>query len=86
MNSSGSFLIDQVQRLFREVFDQPDMHIDSNTSPEQLTEWDSVAQLKLVIAAEEAFGVEFKMDEIASIRTVGDFMRVVESQVGANDS
>jgi hypothetical protein len=30
--------------------------------------------------------VEFKMDEIASIRTVGDFMRVVESQVGANDS
>jgi acyl carrier protein len=86
MNSSGSFLIDQVQRLFREVFDQPDMHIDSNTSPEQLTEWDSVAQLKLVIAAEEAFGVEFKMDEVASIRTVGDFMRVVESQVSANDS
>jgi acyl carrier protein len=86
MKSSGSFLIDQVQRLFREVFDQPDMHIDSNTSPEQLTEWDSVAQLKLVIAAEEAFGVEFKMDEIASIRTVGDFMRVVESQVSANDS
>jgi acyl carrier protein len=86
MNSSGSFLMDQVQRLFREVFDQPDMHIDSNTSPEQLTEWDSVAQLKLVIAAEEAFGVEFKMDEVASIRTVGDFMRVVESQVSANDS
>jgi acyl carrier protein len=78
--------MDQVQRLFREVFDQPDMHIDSNTSPEQLTEWDSVAQLKLVIAAEEAFGVEFKMDEVASIRTVGDFMRVVESQVSANDS
>ncbi len=86
MNTSDSFLLDQVRRLFRDVFDQPDLNIDANTSPGQIAEWDSVAQLKLVVAAEEAFGVEFKMDEVASIRNVGDFMRAVESRMSAHDS
>lgn len=40
-----------------------------------IPEWDSVMHLRLILEIGEAYGVEFPVDEIVGIRTLGDFHR-----------
>ena len=80
MSSSETLLTEDVRRIFIEVFDNPDLHIDSNTSRDDIADWDSIAHLKIVLALEEMFGLEFDTDEVASIRTVGEFVRALRAR------
>ncbi len=80
MNRSESPAASEVARIFREVFEEPDMPLAPGTSREQLPEWDSVAQVKLVLAMEEAFSIEFTTDEVASLHTVGGFVEALEKR------
>lgn len=70
----------EVRRIFREVFEEPDMPVEMETSREAIPDWDSVAQVKLVLAMEEAFRINFQTDEVASIHTAGGFVESVESR------
>jgi acyl carrier protein len=73
-------LIDRLQPIFQDIFDSPDLRVAPETSPEDIPDWDSVSQVKLVLAVEEAFAVELSMDEIVSLKTVGDFERVLAAR------
>lgn len=64
--------------IFREVFDDPMLEVTPETSPETLEDWDSVAQVKLVLSAEEAFAIRLATDEVAEIRSVGAFVRCIQ--------
>jgi acyl carrier protein len=72
----------QLNSIFQEVFDDPRLVVSADTNSGDLADWDSVAQVKLVLAIEEAFAVRFSGDELSSIHTVGDFMTALEKQKG----
>jgi len=78
MNQSDPFVLHEVRRIFREVFEEPDMPMELSTSRDHISEWDSVVQVKLVLAMEDAFQIEFSTDDVASIQTVGGFVEAVE--------
>lgn len=67
----------QLNIIFQEVFDDPQLVVEPGTSSSDLADWDSVAQVKLVLAIEEVFGIRLSSDELSSIHTVGDFMTAV---------
>lgn len=69
-----------MQRLFREIFDDDGLVVTPETCCDDIDGWDSVAQVKLMLAVEEAFDFQFDNDDISSIRTVGDFAASVESR------
>ena len=70
-------LIDRIGAIFQDILDSPDLQVTAATSPEDIKDWDSVARLNLVLAIEEAFQVRFSPDEIANLKTVGDFERAL---------
>jgi acyl carrier protein len=70
-------MIHELNRIFRDIFDDPALTITPATSAADIAGWDSVAQVKLVLAIEEEFGVEFNIDEVAAFRTVADFEHVI---------
>ena len=43
-------LLDQVTSIFRDVFDDSDLIITEETNASHIEEWDSIAQINLVIA------------------------------------
>src|SRR5688572_25891351 len=53
--NGDAVLLSRVADVFREVFDQPKLDVKPTTSPNDLAAWDSVAQVKLVMALEETF-------------------------------
>lgn len=67
-----------VQNVFREVFDDDALVIGAATSHKDIDGWDSVAQVKIVLALEEEFGFRFSEDEVSEIRTVGQLLKAIE--------
>ncbi len=74
--------IKQLNSIFQEIFDDPTLSVGLETSPDQIADWDSVAQVKLVLAVEEFFGVRFTTDEVAGIHCVGDFVTAMDRRKG----
>jgi acyl carrier protein len=76
-------LINQLNSIFQEVFDDPNLVVNLGTSPREIADWDSVAQVKLVLAVEESFGVRFATDDVSSLDCAGDFLAVLSRGRGA---
>jgi len=70
-------MIHALEAVFRVVFDDPTLILHENTSSADIPDWDSQAQLMLVLAIEEEFGVEFTTAEVAAFHSVGDFARAL---------
>jgi acyl carrier protein len=62
----------RLQNLFQEVFDDDDLEITDETSSKTLANWDSFAQVKLIVGLEEEFDVKFVTEEVVTLTNVGD--------------
>ena len=52
--------------------------ISDKTSPADVKNWDSFRGLLLVTEIEGAFQVKFSMEEILSIKNIGDFKKILK--------
>jgi acyl carrier protein len=68
-----------LQEAFRQVFDDDRLVVTPETSRGDVADWDSVAQVKLILFLEEELGIRFTEDEMSSIQTVGDFLASIET-------
>lgn len=75
----------QLRPIFQEIFDDPTLVVNPDTSQHQIPDWDSVAQVKLVLAIEEAFAIRFTNDELPSMHSVADFMTAIGKLKGVNE-
>jgi acyl carrier protein len=75
--------LNRLNSIFQEVFDDPTLVVRPETSPSDIAGWDSLGQLKLVLAIEEAFGTQFTTDEAPDLHCVGDFMAALNRRKGA---
>ena len=60
------------------VLDVPVGSIDMETAYESIPEWDSVMQLRLTLEIGSEYGVDIPVDEIANIKTLGQFFAYVK--------
>lgn len=65
-------VLNRVQIIFREVLDLPELTISPETNAYFIPEWDSIAQIQLVIQIERYFNIHFTAKEIAEIKNVGE--------------
>jgi acyl carrier protein len=62
------------------VFGIDASRIRSDDSPETIGEWDSIRHLQLMLALEEAFGIQFDASELATLGSVA----VIEERLRAD--
>jgi acyl carrier protein len=71
--------------VFREVFDDEALTIRPETTADDIPDWDSQANITLIVAAEQRFDISFRTAEIESLRNVGEFVHLIRSKrLGAN--
>ena len=68
----------RLQAIFREVFTDPQLQLTKDLSVANFPDWDSVATVHIVLAAEAEFGVRLTTAEVASIVSVADILRLLE--------
>lgn len=68
--------MDRLTAVFRDVFDDPALEIQG-LSRSTYPEWDSLAQVKLIIGIEEEFGVKFTIDQVANLGSVEEIVALL---------
>jgi acyl carrier protein len=67
--------------IFREVFDDGGLIIKRETTADDIDDWDSLSHLNLVIAVEMKFGVKFALGELQSLKNVGDMADLIDRKL-----
>jgi acyl carrier protein len=70
-------VLEAMQPLFNKVFDRDDLVITRETSAKDVEEWDSLAQIDLVVSMEKQFGIKFSLDELIELQNVGDAVDLI---------
>jgi len=62
---------EEVQEIFRDIFDDESLVIENNTTAEDIEEWDSLNHINLISAIEKEFNIHFALGELQSLKDVG---------------
>lgn len=77
-------IIENLQNIFREVFDDEDLVLNPQTNANDIDEWDSLAHIRLILAIEKKFSLRFDAAEIKNLENVGQMVDLIIKQQ-AND-
>ena len=76
-------LLDRLQPIFRDVFEDPALRVTAESSALTVPGWDSLAHVNLIASVEEVFGVRFALGELQDLKCVGDLAALIESKLSA---
>lgn len=74
----------RLQEIFIDIFDDEDIVITEEMSAKDVEDWDSLAQINLIIAIEKEFGVKFNLEEVSKLKNVGEMINEIEKKVDKN--
>ncbi|MCD7800207.1 MAG: acyl carrier protein [Ruminococcus sp.] len=74
-------VMQKLQDVFRDVFDDDTIHIDENTTANDIEEWDSLEHITLIGAVEKTFKMRFKMKEVSSMKDVGEMVEIILERI-----
>ena len=60
--------------IFQEIFDDDDISLKRETTARDIEEWDSLNQIKIILACEKTFDVHLKPREISAMENIGDMV------------
>ncbi|MBS6445626.1 MAG: acyl carrier protein [Ruminococcus sp.] len=74
-------VMQKLQEIFREVFDDDTIEINENTTANDIDEWDSLEHITLIGAVEKSFKMRFKMKEVSSMKNVGEMAEIILERI-----
>ena len=80
------YVLEKVQDIFRDIFDDETLIIKQDTSPNNIDDWDSLAQINMIVAIEKDFDIKFNLEEIQKLRNVGDTLALIFQKINKNEN
>ena len=77
MKNKKKEILRKIQPIFYEVFDNKKLRINYNSSAKTITQWDSLAQINLVVSIEKLLRIKFSVSELASLKDVGEMIDLI---------
>jgi acyl carrier protein len=74
---------ERVVTVFQEVFENENLVIADSSSAKNVENWDSLAQINIIVGLEEEFGIKFTTDEVASLANVGELKAALRAKGAA---
>jgi acyl carrier protein len=66
-----------IERILQDVLDNEELTITEQTAAEDVEDWDSLANVQIVVAIQKKFGKKFPAQVILSWKNVGDMINSV---------
>lgn len=67
----------KIQEIVRDVVEDESAVIHMDSTARDVAGWDSLANIRIILSAERAFGLKISTTEIMGLRNVGDFVRTI---------
>lgn len=74
-------IFEQINEVFREVFDDETIMVGESTTADDIEDWDSLEHINLIAAVEECFGIKFTMGQVVTMKNVGEMADIISSQI-----
>ena len=71
----------QLTTIFRDVFDDPDLVPKREMTADDVSEWDSLSHVRLMLTVEKAFRVRFTASQVGNLKNVGDLIDLLQSKL-----
>ena len=71
----------KVCKIFDDIFDLKKKKLKKSTNTKDISNWDSINNLKLIIVLEKEFKIRFDPDEIVEIKNVGELIKSIEKKI-----
>ncbi len=69
-----------VEDIFRDIFDDDTLNISESTTSDDIGAWDSVNHINLISAIEKHFKIRFALGELSGMKNVGEMLRLISEK------
>ena len=76
-------VLNQLASICKNVFNDPALMVDENTSAKDVESWDSMSNLFLIDAIETHYQMKFSLDDILNAHNIGDLCDMVIKRTAA---
>jgi acyl carrier protein len=76
-------ILEQLTQIFRSVFDDDTLKLKTSSSANDIEEWDSLNQIKIILACEHAFKINLNPRKISTLENVGQMLDYLERELAA---
>jgi acyl carrier protein len=66
----------KLQTVFDDTF-MEEVEVTESLAAKDVEEWDSLSNVSLVLAIEEAFGIRFRVGEVESAKNIGELADII---------
>lgn len=74
-------ILSTITTIIRDVLELPDLNVTTNTSAEDVDEWDSMTHIQLIAAIEGKYKVRFALGELQALKNVGDMIALIQKKL-----
>ena len=74
-------ILNDLQNIFRQVFEDDGIVISSETTADDIEEWDSLTHLQLIMQVEKKFKIKFKTFQIKNMKNVGSMVEAINTNM-----
>lgn len=79
-------ILEELQPVFREVFDDNSIVLTNATNADTIEDWDSLSHIRLIMAIEKKFGIKFSYDELQNMKNVGEAAEIINRKLSEKES
>ena len=70
-------IIKDIQPIFRDVLDLPDLQLTRQSNASNVEGWDSLAHVNLVMAIEKRYKIKIALGELQDLKNVGEMADLI---------
>ena len=70
-----------IKKIFKDALELNDYNLELTSSYEQVPGWDSLGHMKIISQIEEQLKLEFEIDEIIGVNTVGKLIEMIKKKL-----
>jgi len=70
-------ILGELNPIFQDVLDQPDLTISRESNASNVVGWDSLAHVNLITSIQQHFRVKFALGELEELKNVGEMVDLI---------
>lgn len=80
MESSLVSVLSEIEAIVRDELDRDDVVLRPETTAKDVEGWDSLTNIRIMVAIERRFWIRFSVMEVTEIPNVGELVKVIEAR------
>jgi len=74
----------KLTEIVRTLFDEYEGPVNAGLTAKAVQQWDSLANVQLMVMVEQAFKIRFRVDEMTGLANVGELVTLIQRKVGTH--